>query len=109
MNFVKVTDVSEIPEGKMKAIKAGGKEILLANVGGTFHAIDNKCTHAHAPLSRGKLEGCIVTCPLHHATFDVSSGKNLSDARILFIKMKAKDSHSYSVKMDGDSVLVDLG
>jgi 3-phenylpropionate/trans-cinnamate dioxygenase ferredoxin subunit len=109
MDFVKAADASDIPQGKMKAVKVGGKDILLANVGGSFHAVDNKCTHAHAPLSRGKLEDCIITCPLHHAQFDVRTGKNLSDAKILFLKMKAKDTHSYSVKLEGESVLVDVG
>lgn len=109
MGFTKTASASEILPGKMKAVKVDGKEILLANVDGTIHAIANQCTHAHAPLSRGKLDGCVVTCPLHGAQFDVTSGKNLSDAKILFLKMKAKDSCSYPVKIEGTDVLVDMG
>ena len=109
MSYVKAAAVSEIPPGKMKAVKLAGADVLLVNVDGAFHALNNKCSHAHAPLSRGKLEGCVVTCPLHHAEFDVNDGKNLSDAKILFIKMKAKDATSYPVKVDGADVLVDTG
>ncbi|HEY9683158.1 MAG TPA: non-heme iron oxygenase ferredoxin subunit [Oculatellaceae cyanobacterium] len=109
MGFTKTANATEIPPGKMKAIKINGKDILLANVEGKIYAIANQCTHAHAPLSRGKLDGCVVTCPLHGARFDITSGKNLSDAKILFLKMKANDSHSYPVKIEGTDVFVDIG
>ncbi len=109
MSYVKAAAVSEIPPGKMKAVKLPGAEVLLVNVEGSFHALNNKCSHAHAPLSHGKLEDCVITCPLHHAQFDVKNGKNLADAKILFLKMKAKDATCYPVKIDGTSVLVDTG
>ena len=108
LNFLRAADAAEIPTGKMKAVKLGGKDILLANVAGNFYAIDNKCPHAHAPLSHGKLEDCAVKCPLHGATFDVTTGKNLTDAKIIFFKMKAKDAHAYKVKVEDANVLVDL-
>jgi 3-phenylpropionate/trans-cinnamate dioxygenase ferredoxin subunit len=109
MDFQRAASTADIPPGKMKAVKLEGKEILLANVGGNFHAIANKCTHAHAPLSRGRLEDCVITCPLHHAKFDVTTGKNLSDAKILFLKMKAGNTEVFQVKVEGNDVLVSVG
>jgi nitrite reductase/ring-hydroxylating ferredoxin subunit len=108
MNYVSVAVVSDIPPGQMKTFKAQGKEVLLANVDGKFHALNNKCPHAHFPLGKGKLSGCTVTCPMHHAQFNVETGKNLEDAKVLFIKMKVKDAGCYSVKVEGDNVLVSL-
>ena len=34
---------SDLPEGKMTHITAGGKEILVANVEGAYYAIGNIC------------------------------------------------------------------
>lgn len=48
---------SDLPEGKMTHITAGGKEILVANVEGAYYAIGNICTHAGAELHEGELEG----------------------------------------------------
>lgn len=72
--FVKVAAAAEIPPGKARAVDAGGKRIALFNVDGTFHAIDDTCTHRGGPLSEGTVEGTEVTCPWHGAVFDVTSG-----------------------------------
>jgi nitrite reductase/ring-hydroxylating ferredoxin subunit len=78
MSFVKVAKVSEIPAGTMKHIEAGGKEICIANVSGRFYAIDDRCGHENARLSRGSLMDTIVTCPMHSSQFDVTTGKLMS-------------------------------
>jgi nitrite reductase/ring-hydroxylating ferredoxin subunit len=54
--FVKGAEKSEISIGKMKKITLNGKEILIANVGGNYLAIGNKCTHAGGDLSKGSLD-----------------------------------------------------
>ena len=74
---VEVAQVSEIPVGSMKRITAFGEHILLSNVGGKIYATQNDCGHQRASLARGKLEGSIVTCPLHGAKFDVTTGRNV--------------------------------
>ncbi|RNJ78622.1 MAG: non-heme iron oxygenase ferredoxin subunit, partial [Nitrosopumilus sp. B06] len=43
--------ISDIPPGKMTKITADGKEILVANIDGSYHAIDDTCTHSGASLS----------------------------------------------------------
>ena len=37
-SFVKVAAVGDVPPGTGKCVEAGGKQIALFNVGGTFHA-----------------------------------------------------------------------
>jgi nitrite reductase/ring-hydroxylating ferredoxin subunit len=74
---VEVAKASDIPLGKMKAVRVFNEDILLANVSGRIYATSNRCGHQNAPLHRGTLEGMIVTCPLHGAQFDVTTGKNL--------------------------------
>ena len=76
--FVEVGKVSEISDGKMKHMEVDGKEVLIANVGGKFYAISDRCGHMNALLSMGNLTGNIVTCPFHGAKYDVTTGKKLS-------------------------------
>ena len=57
MEFVKVIDKAELPTNKMVMVVVGGKEVLLANVDGSYFAIANKCTHAGGSLAKGVLDG----------------------------------------------------
>jgi nitrite reductase/ring-hydroxylating ferredoxin subunit len=59
--FVEVGKVSEISNGKMKHVEVDGKEeVLIANVGGKFYAISDRCGHMNALLSMGNLTGNTV-------------------------------------------------
>lgn len=75
---VEVAKTSEIPPGGMKRVRAYDQDILLSNVDGKIYATSNRCGHSNASLARGTLQGNVVTCPLHRATFDVTTGKSLS-------------------------------
>lgn len=67
---------SEVPPGRMLRVHPEGRDaILVCNVAGKFHAVDDECTHAIASLSEGRLQGNIVTCPFHGGSFDVCSGE----------------------------------
>jgi len=105
-NFVKVAEKSEIPVGTMKAAKIDGKNIVVANVNGNYYAIGLDCTHAGGDLSKGTLEGNIVTCPKHHAKFDVTNGKLVSQPKMGLFHPKANDETTYQVKVDQESILV---
>ncbi len=72
--FVKVARADEIGPGQEKVVEAGDKLIALFNIDGSFHAIDDTCTHVGGPLSEGELEGTRVTCPWHGAVFDLTTG-----------------------------------
>jgi nitrite reductase/ring-hydroxylating ferredoxin subunit len=106
--FVKVAETSEIPAGKMKMVKVEEKEILMVNVNGNYYAIANRCTHAGGELSKGSLEGNIVTCPKHGAKFDITTGKVVSGPKVLFMHPKIKDESSYEVKVEGKDVLLKI-
>lgn len=101
MAFVKVALVQEVPPGKSKQAKVGGKTLAVFNVNGVFHVIDDTCPHRGAPLWEGEVEGQYVTCPWHAATFDVTTGAHLTPpARC--------DVASYKVQVVGEEVQVDV-
>jgi 3-phenylpropionate/trans-cinnamate dioxygenase ferredoxin component len=108
MEYVKVADTMSLPAGKMMAVTAGGKEILLANVDGTYYAIANKCTHLGGSLGKGRLDGTVVTCPRHGAQFDVKTGQAVSEAKIAFVKMRVRNEVKYEVKLEGTDILVGI-
>ncbi len=107
MDYVRVASVGDVSPGQIIPVEAGGKKLLLANVGGTFHAAQRKCPHMGFNLCRGKLDGNAVVCPLHKAKFSLESGGVERDPKLLFIGMKAKsDLAVYPVKEEGGDVLV---
>ena len=95
--FVAVASIADIPPDGMKCVAVERARVLLANVDGRFYAISDICGHRNAPLSRGRLAGHIVECPLHFAQFDVRTGK-LVDGPI------AADVPVYEVLVEDDTI-----
>ena len=99
--FVRVAQTSDIPTGEGRQFEVGGRQLAIFNVRGRFHAIDNVCQHQAGPLAEGELDGCIVTCPWHGWTYDVTTGVSPEDPNVRV--------QSFALRVDGDSLLVDLG
>jgi nitrite reductase/ring-hydroxylating ferredoxin subunit len=99
--FIKAATTDEIPAGQAKLVEVRGKEIALFNLDGSFHAIDNMCTHVGGPLSEGELSGCEVTCPWHGAVFDVTTGQVLGPPA-------GSSVTRYNVRVDGSDVEVEV-
>ena len=73
-------------------------EIAVFNLDGTFHAISNSCIHKGGPLSKGSIDGDIVTCPWHGWKYSVKTGKS---------SHKGGDSiNSYPVKIIENKIYV---
>jgi nitrite reductase/ring-hydroxylating ferredoxin subunit len=99
--FVKVAKTDEIPSGQAKLVEVNGNEIAVFNVAGSFHAIDNTCTHVGGPLCEGEINGTEVTCPWHGAAFDVTSGQVLGPPA-------ASSVNSYIVRVNGSDIEVEI-
>jgi nitrite reductase/ring-hydroxylating ferredoxin subunit len=121
---------NEIPDGKMKHVEVDGKEVLIANVGGKFYAISDRCGHMNALLSMGNLTGNTVTCPFHGAKFDVITGKKLTEPILTppqemeplaqswqkffenvgqpMAHIKTYDQTTYETRLDGDGIKIKI-
>jgi 3-phenylpropionate/trans-cinnamate dioxygenase ferredoxin component len=108
-DFVKVANKNEIPVGKTKKVQLNGKEILVANVNGSYYAIGARCPHKNGDLSQGSFEGNVVTCPNHGAKFDVTTGKVISPPKMGLFHPKIIDEPTYLVKTENEDVLIKLG
>nr|WP_238213764.1 Rieske (2Fe-2S) protein [Caballeronia novacaledonica] len=51
-----------------------GRSVVLFNVEGVIHAIDNSCPHNGASLANGRVDGHVLQCPAHGLRFDLVSG-----------------------------------
>jgi 3-phenylpropionate/trans-cinnamate dioxygenase ferredoxin subunit len=90
-----VAAVSEIPPGARKLVQAGGRAIVVFNLGGEFFALGNRCPHRGGSLCQGRLTGLvqseepgiyrysrrgeIIRCPWHAWEFDIRTGKSWCD------------------------------
>ena len=99
MAMEKAAKLSEIPAGSIKEVQVSGQAIALANVGGSFYAINNTCLHRGGPLGEGQLDGTVVTCPWHGWQYDVTSGKTLQNANA--------GVGCYATEVRGDEIYVD--
>lgn len=95
-----VARITELPPGTAKELTAGGRVVALFNVQGTFYALDGVCPHAGGPLGEGELSGCVVTCPWHGWQFDVTTGRHSLNPHL--------QHTTFSVKVEGDDVLVEI-
>ena len=73
--FVPVASAAELAPGETRLVAVDGQRLVLANVDGAYYALSDVCGHRNAPLSRGKLRGYLIECPLHFALFDVRTGE----------------------------------
>jgi len=67
---------SECPPGTSIERVVAGRMVALANVAGTYHALDGLCPHQGGPLGTGVLCGTVLTCPWHGWQFDVVTGRH---------------------------------
>jgi 3-phenylpropionate/trans-cinnamate dioxygenase ferredoxin component len=108
MEYKLIAQTSELPNGNKKKILYDNREILIVNVEGSFYAVDNKCPHMGGSLYDGDLDGYSIVCPRHGSGFDVRTGKVTQTGKMLYIKVKPKDLHTYPVKIEGTNIFIGI-
>jgi len=89
------------PPGRMVGFEAGGLRLVLCNAGGSPYVLEDRCPHAFAYLSEGRLDGFMLECPLHGGKLDVRDGSPVA----LPIR---KPARSFAVRHASDRVQVEL-
>lgn len=80
LNWHRVADINELPEGRVKTVTAGIHSMALTHIDGEFTAMDNRCPHQGGPLGEGSIENgkdgeCWLRCPWHGWDFDPKTGR----------------------------------
>ena len=85
----------------VKSFEVGDNVIAVYNLGGTFYATDNECTHGAASLADGILEDDIIECTLHFGAFNVKTGEAVQAPCFTALR-------TYKVVVQDGQVMVDL-
>jgi anthranilate 1,2-dioxygenase ferredoxin component len=79
-NFQLALQLADLPASGSATIVLNGWHVLLVRAGDKVHALNDRCSHAAAPLSTGRIRNGSVMCLLHGARFDLASGKCIGGA-----------------------------
>ena len=127
--FIRAIKADEVAPGGMKAVELDGNEIIVCNCGGKYYAVQRRCGHMNAPLDMGTLDGTYLTCPMHCAQFDVTTGEALSgpvshdighqtpppvlgeylqNIGMLMKHVRTESTHTYATKLEAGWVQIAL-
>jgi nitrite reductase (NADH) small subunit len=80
MPRVRLIRADELLPGQGRTVTAGGIELAVFHVDGSFFTLGAQCPHLGGPLGEGTLRGTVVTCPWHGWQFDVTTGQAIGRA-----------------------------
>jgi naphthalene 1,2-dioxygenase ferredoxin component len=100
-NWVDALSADDLPTDDVVGLAVAGRDIAVYTVGDTVFATDNLCTHGHARLCDGFLDGHEIECPLHQGKFDIRDGKPLCEP-------VTEPLRSYPVRVEGGRVFLQL-
>ncbi|QWT18871.1 FAD-dependent oxidoreductase [Bacillus sp. NP157] len=74
-DFTQGVRADSVPAEGVLAGHVGDEGVILGRVADGFAAISSSCSHYGGNLADGLRSGDMVHCPLHHACFDLRSGR----------------------------------
>lgn len=98
--WVDVAALDELRRRRKVVVPHGDGEILVLLHDGAVHAFDNHCIHRQRELAKGVVLNGRLVCPGHQWAFDLTTGWEAT---------KGECQPTYTVKIEGDRVLLDLG
>jgi 3-phenylpropionate/trans-cinnamate dioxygenase ferredoxin subunit len=101
MTFTRVCGVGDVAPGTALSVDVENTDVAVVRTGDDWYAVHDECSHAAIPLSEGDVEGCEIECWLHGSRFDLRTGKPTGPPA-------TQPVATYSVKLEGDDVLVDV-
>ncbi len=95
-----VAKAYDLPEGRARVVRAGGREIALVHARGRFVALSNTCRHRGGPVGEGDVDAPAntIACPWHGWEYDLDSGKGTLNP--------AARLETFKVEVVGDDVRV---
>jgi RimJ/RimL family protein N-acetyltransferase/nitrite reductase/ring-hydroxylating ferredoxin subunit len=75
--FIDVVAVADLGPDSIRRVTLAGVDLLVASTPDGIVVTDDRCPHMSAPLSIGELRGCVVSCPLHEGSFNLSTGETV--------------------------------
>jgi len=98
--YVRATSADEARANSPQTLRVDGRTVGLFYHEGEFYATDNRCPHMGFPLTDGSVDDGILTCPWHHARFELSCGDTFDPF--------ADDVQTYPVEVRDGEVHIDV-
>lgn len=121
MTKTKIASISAVSTDKVLKANANGQSVLVAKVGDKYCAVANKCPHLGLPMSKGKFENGVITCPFHGSKFELCTGKNTEwvesvvgiplpgfAQKVVAMGKAPTDVASFAVTQDGNDLFIDV-
>jgi 3-phenylpropionate/trans-cinnamate dioxygenase ferredoxin subunit len=103
MPDVVVCKVRNVKAGRSRRFDVDGHRLCVVHIGDDWYVIGDECSHEDYSLSEGDVweDECEIECPKHGSTFSLATGEpqTLPATRPVPV---------YSVRVDGDDVVVTL-
>ena len=102
-NWIEVCGTDEIDEEDVIAFEHDGRTFAIFRLpDDKFFATDGLCTHEAFHLAEGLVMDNIIECPKHNGRFDYRTGE--AKGAPVCVNLA-----TYPVKVEGGSVLIDIG
>lgn len=91
----------QIRPNRPQSFEVDDRFVVLVEIDGQVHCIEDMCTHDGGTLGDGQLDGNCLVCPRHGAKFDVRTGKAIC-------MPATEDTPSHTVKIESEKIYVAL-
>lgn len=79
MSEVSIGNIADIPRGEGRAFGVAGTQVAVFRLrDDSLRALDAVCPHRGGPLADALIDDCVVVCPLHNHTYDLSTGDEVA-------------------------------
>lgn len=100
--WIRITPCDNIPLREGRAVRVGGLDIAVFNLGDRFLAVENRCPHKGGPLADGIVSGSTVVCPLHAWKIDLECGAVKTPAETVACQ------RTFRTRIDGNTLLLEV-
>lgn len=101
MARIELCKTEQVAAGEALRVETAGLTLAIFNIDGTFHVIDDHCTHGPGSLSEGFVDGEIVECNFHQGAFNIRTGEVAAPPCMIPIK-------TYETTIEDGIVYVDV-
>jgi nitrite reductase/ring-hydroxylating ferredoxin subunit len=101
--LIRLCETTTVPSGTVRRVTVDEMPPLAVyNLNNEFFVSDDTCTHGHASLSEGVIDGEMIECPLHAGCFSIRTGEPLAFPAAVPIRV-------YRVQVICDEIFVKIG
>ena len=92
--------MDDLWNGELLAASVDGVAVLVVRIDDAVHAYEDRCAHLGVELSKGTLDGRVLTCSAHHWQYDAITGAGINPASACLSR--------FATKIEGGTIYVDV-